>query len=38
MAELQPCIPGNSFKEAVCINVNRIYDTCREHDCAAYNI
>ena len=33
MAEL----PGNvmpntpsSFKEAVCINVNRIYDTCRE--------
>lgn len=36
MAEL----PGNvmpntpsSFKEAVCINVNRIYDTCRDQDC-----
>ena len=28
-----PCGTVNTFKEAACIDVNRIYDTCREQDC-----
>ncbi len=28
-----PCGSVNTFKEAACIDVNRIYDTCREQDC-----
>lgn len=27
---------GNAFKEAVCIDAGRIYDSCSETDCACY--
>ncbi len=27
------CSPGDKFKEAVCINASRIYDSCSDKDC-----
>lgn len=42
MAESKSCCCGSDcmsggIREAVCIDTNRVYDSCAEQDCSLYN-